>query len=43
MQTIIYILSQAAGIMLPFGFTLGTLVVFVWSVPMVVRFIKSIF
>lgn len=37
------ILSSAFSIALPFGFTFGALCVTVWSLPLLVRLIKSIF
>lgn len=43
MTVVIQILSQVSGIVLPFGFTFGALCIFVWSIPMLLRFFKSIF
>lgn len=43
MDTVVYILSSVASIALPFGFTFGSFVVFLWSVPLIMRFFKSIF
>lgn len=40
---IVQILSSAFNIVLPFGFTFGIMCVTFWSLPMIVRFIKSIF
>lgn len=38
------ILSSAFNIQLPyFGFSFGILCVMIWSIPLIVRFIKSIF
>lgn len=37
------LLGQCFNIALPFGLTLGTLCVFCWSIPMLIKFIKSIF
>lgn len=37
------VLSSAFNIVLPFGFTFGALCVCVWSLPLLVRLIKSIF
>lgn len=37
------VLSSAWSISLPFGFSFGVFILFVWSFPLVVRFIKSIF
>lgn len=40
---ITYILSSAFNIILPFGFSFGIMIVTVWTLPMLIRFIKSIF
>lgn len=40
---IVYILQCAFSITLPFGFTFGIMCVFLWTIPMLIRFIKSIF
>lgn len=40
---IVHVLSSAFNIALPFGFTLGVLCVTLWSLPLLVRLIKSIF
>lgn len=43
MEVINTILISVANIMLPFGFTLGAFVVFVWSIPLLIKLFKSIF
>lgn len=43
LDVIYQILNSAASIQLPFGFTLGAMVVFVFSIPLLLKFIKSIF
>lgn len=43
MAVVIQILSEVSSIVLPFGFTFGVFCVAIWSIPMLVRFIKSIF
>ena len=43
LSTIVYLLQQVAGIMLPFGFTFGTLIIFLWSIPLLIKFFKMIF
>lgn len=40
---IVHVLSSAFDIMLPFGFTFGIFCVFIWTIPMIVRLLKSIF
>lgn len=42
-QLIATILSAAFNIALPFGFSFGVFVMFLWSLPLIVKFIKSIF
>lgn len=42
-ELIATVLSSAWSIALPFGFSFGAFILFVWSFPLVVRFIKSIF
>lgn len=37
------ILVNVANIMLPFGFTFGVMIVFVWSIPLLIKLFKSIF
>lgn len=37
------ILANVANIMLPFGFTFGAMIVFVWSIPLLIKLFKSIF
>lgn len=37
------ILVSVANIMLPFGFTFGALVVFLWSIPLLIKLFKDIF
>lgn len=43
MSVVIYILSQVSGIVLPFGFTFGAMIVFVWSIPIIMKLFKQIF
>lgn len=43
MSVVIQILSSVSNIMLPFGFTFGAMIVFVWSIPILMRLFKSIF
>lgn len=43
MSEVIKILSSAFNIMLPFGFTFGAMVVFLWSIPLIPKLFKSIF
>lgn len=40
---IVQVLSSAFNITLPFGFTFGIMCVTFWSLPLLVRLIKSIF
>lgn len=40
---IIQILSSAFNIALPYGFTFGAFIVFIWSIPLVVKLIGKIF
>ena len=40
---IVQILSSAFNIALPYGFTFGTFIVFIWSIPLVVKLISKIF
>lgn len=42
MNIIIQILSEVSGIMLPMGFTFGTLILFLWSLPLLGKLIKSL-
>lgn len=42
-QLLAYILSCAYSIVLPFGFTFGAFIIMLWSLPLIIRFIKSIF
>lgn len=37
------ILAQVANIALPFGFTFGAMIVFIWSIPLLIKLFKSIF
>lgn len=43
MVVVYQILSEVSSIMLPFGFTFGAMIIFIWSIPMLLRFFKSIF
>lgn len=43
MQIVLHVLSEVAGIMLPFGFTFGVLIIFLWTIPLLIKFFKSIF
>lgn len=43
MEGVILVLRTAFNLPLPFGFTLGTMVVYIFSIPLLVKFIKKIF
>lgn len=43
MQLVYHVLSSVANIQLPFGFTFGIFLLFLWSVPLIFKFFKSIF
>lgn len=42
MEVVIQILSEVSSIVLPFGFTFGTLIIFLWSIPLLGKLIKSL-
>ena len=40
---IVMVLQSAFNIVLPFGFTFGVFIVFLWSIPLIVKLIGKIF
>lgn len=43
MQLTIHVLQSVFNIALPFGFSFGALYVFLFSIPLMLKFIKQIF
>lgn len=43
MELVAHVLSSVASISLPFGFTFGHFLLFLWSVPLIMHLFKSIF
>ena len=42
-ELIVQILQSAFNIALPFGFTFGVFIVFIWSIPLIIKLIGKIF
>lgn len=43
MEVVYQILNSVASLSLPTGFSFGTFIVFIWSIPLLPRLFKSIF